>query len=76
MPFVFWHYILVDEVSRITLKNYYKVKSQLLTKCDGIITNCDKLVYYKVRHSLLQIATGITKCDEFITNCDKYYKVR
>ena len=35
-----------------------------------------QLFYYKVRHGLLQIATGITKCDEFITNCDKYYKVR
>ena len=35
-----------------------------------------QLFYYKVRHGLLQIATGITKCDEFITNCDRYYKVR
>ena len=28
-----------------------------------------RLVYYKVRHGLLQIATGITKCDD-------YYKLR
>ena len=27
------------------------------------------LFYYKVRHGLLQIATGITKCDD-------YYKLR
>ena len=27
---------------------------------NGIITNCDSLVYYKVRHVLLQVATGIT----------------
>ena len=38
---------------------------------DGIITNCDSLVYYKVRW------TVITNCDTFfITNCDRYYKVR
>ena len=28
-----------------------------------------QLFYYKVRHSLLEIATGITKCDD-------YYKLR
>ena len=28
------------------------------------------IFYYKVRHGLLKIATGITKCDGFITNCD------
>ena len=28
-----------------------------------------QLFYYKVRHGLLQIATGITKCDD-------YYKLR
>ena len=28
------------------------------------------LFYYKERHGLLQITTGITKCDGFITNCD------
>ena len=33
------------------------------------------LFYYKVRHGLLQIATGITKWDGFITNCDRYYEV-
>ena len=41
--------------------NYYKLR---------------QLFYYKVRHGLLQIATGITKCDGFITNCDRYYKLR
>ena len=40
--------------------------------CDGIITNCDSLVYYKVRWSV------ITNCDSFfITKCDTvYYKLR
>ena len=59
----------------------------IITKCDGIITNCDSLVYYKVRWAVItncdtffitkcDIATGITKCDGFITNSDRYYKVR
>ena len=85
VPCIVWHYINVDEVRWITLK-------KIITKCDGIITNCDSLVYYKVRwtvitncdsffyykvrHGLLQFATGITKCDGFITNFDRYYKVR
>ena len=51
---------------------------KIITKCDGIITNCDSLVYYKVRW------TVITNCEtfllqsatRFITNCDSYYKVR
>ena len=53
---------------------------RFITKSDGIITNCESLVYYKVRWTvitnydsffmdLLQIATGITKCDD-------YYKLR
>ena len=65
VPFVFWHYINVDEVSWITLK-------KIITKYDGIITNCDSLVYYKVRW------TVITNCDSFfITKCDTvYYKLR
>ena len=40
------------------------------------ITNCDSLLYDKVRQVLLQSSTGITKCDSFITKCDRYYKVR
>ena len=40
-------------------------------KCDGIITNCESLVYYKFATALLlQNATW------FIKNCDRYYKVR
>ena len=35
-----------------------------------------QLFYYKVRHGLLRVATGITKCDGFIKNCDRYYKVQ
>ena len=52
------------------------VTQKIITKCDGIITNCDSLVYYKTRWTLqiaiallLQSATGITKCDD-------YYKLR
>ena len=44
---------------------------KIITKYDGIITNCDSLVYYKVRW------TVNTNCDGFfITNCDRYYNVR
>ena len=45
---------------------------KIITKCDGIITNCDSLLYYKVRW------TVVTNCDSFfITKCDKvYYKLR
>ena len=45
---------------------------QIITKCDGIITNCDSLLYYKVRW------TVVTNCDSFfITKCDTvYYKLR
>ena len=55
---------------------------KFITKCDGIITNCDSFfitkcdtVCYILRQvlqsamNLLQIATGITKCDD-------YYKLR
>ena len=64
-------YFTVDEVSSITLKKF-------MTKCDRIITNCDSLVYYKVRWTVITICDSffITKCDEFITNCDRYYKLR
>ena len=39
---------------QIAMDSYYKLR---------------QLFYYKVRHGLLQIATGITKCDD-------YYKLR
>ena len=63
VPCIFRHYINVDEVSLIT---------QGITKCDGIITNCDSLLYYKVRW------TVVTNCDSFfIAKCDTvYYKLR
>ena len=50
---------------------------KIITKCDGIITNCDSLVYYKARWTL-QIATAflLQSAARFITNCDRYYKVR
>ena len=41
---------------------------KIITKYDGIVTNCDSLVYYKVRW------TVITNCDSFfITKCDTVY---
>ena len=47
-------------------------KFRSITKCDGISTNCDGLVYYKVRW------TVITNWDSFfITKCDMvYYKLQ
>ena len=56
--------------------NYYKLRqlSLLLSAMDGYY-KLRQLFYYKVRHGLLQIATGITKCDGFITNCNRCCKV-
>ena len=50
--------------------NYYKLRQ--LSLLQSAMDSCYKLrqlFYYKVRHGLLQIATGITKCDD-------YYKLR
>ena len=69
VPCIFWRYTNVDEVSLITLKTLFQ----------SAMDSCYKfrqLFYYKVRHGLLQIETGITKCNWCITNCDRYYKVR
>ena len=46
---------------------YYKLR-HVLQSSTRLITNCDR--YYKVRHGLLQIATGIKKSDK------AYYKLR
>ena len=47
------------------------------------ITNCDSLLYYKVRHlfyykvrQVLQSATVLLQSAIGITKCDDYYKVR
>ena len=65
VPFIFWHYVNVDEVSRITLKKLLQSAMELMQiATTQFITKCDTL------------KTGITKCDEFISNCDGYYKVR
>ena len=37
---------------------------------DYLVTNCDRLTYYKLRQN------PITNCDKFITNCDRYYNLR
>ena len=76
-PCTFWRYINVDEVSLILSKRYYKVrwnyyKLRQLSLLQSTMDSCYKLrqlFYHKVRHGLLQIATGITKCDD-------YYKLR
>ena len=41
VPFIFWHYVDVDKVSRITLK-------KIITKRDGINANNFEDRYYKV----------------------------
>ena len=77
VPCIFWHYINVDEVSLITLKKVLQSAMELLqiptayfiTKCDGQLLQIASAFLYKVRHGLLQIATGVTKCDD-------YYKLR
>ena len=76
VPCIFWRYINVDEVSIITLKKLLQSAMELLQIAMDSYYKLRQLFYYKVRHGLLQIATGITKCDGFITNCDRYYKVR
>ena len=51
--------------------NYYKLRQlSLLQSVMDSYYKLRHLFYYKVRHGLLQVATGITKCDGFITNCD------
>ena len=50
--------------------NYYKLRQlSLLQSAMDSYYKLRQLFYYKVRHGLLQIATGITKCDD-------YYKLR
>ena len=60
VPYIFWHYINVDEVSGITLK-------KLLQSATRFITNYDRYykvrwIYYKLRQ-VLQSAMIITNCD-------------
>ena len=50
--------------------NYYKLRQlSLLQRAMDCYYKLRHLFYYKVRHGLLQIATGITKCYD-------YYKLR
>ena len=50
--------------------NYYKLRQvSLLKSAMDSYYKWRQFFYYKVRHGLLQIATGITKCDD-------YYKLR
>ena len=51
-------------------RNYYKLRQlSLLQSAMDCYYKLRQLFYYKVRHGLLQITTGITKCDH-------YYKLR
>ena len=53
--------------------NYYNLRQ--LSLLQSAMDSCYKLrqlFYYKVRHGILQIATGITKCDGFITKLRQY----
>ena len=50
--------------------NYYKLRRlSLLQSAMDSYYKLRQLFYHKLRHGLLQIATGITKCDD-------YYKLR
>ena len=46
--------------------------SQSPSQFDVFIANVFIAVAYKVRHGILQIATGVTKCDGFITKLRQY----
>ena len=55
----------------------------VITKCNDIITNCDRNLLQTVlgfllqnTTVLLQNGTVITKCEDFITKCDSYYIMR
>ena len=82
-----------DGVSWITLKKYYKVRwnyyklrqLSILQSAMDSYYKLRQLFYFKVRHCLLQIATGITKCDDYYklrqlsllqSAMDSYYKLR
>ena len=57
--------------------NYYKLRQ--LSLLQSAMNDYYKLryhFYYKVRHGLLQIGTGITKCDTVYYKCARHYKVR
>ena len=64
---------LVESLSKNYCKvrwNYYKLRQlSLLQSAMDCYYKLRQLFYYKVRHGLLQIATGITKRDD-------YYKLR
>ena len=81
-------YVLADVIIFVYEVAYFGIilmltksnhSQKIITKCDGIITNCDSLVYYKVRWTVItEIATAflIQSATRFITNYDRYYKVR
>ena len=70
--FDYIHTYLIDTHFNRAFRSKFNYSQKVITKCDGIITNCDSLVYYKVRWTI------VTNCDTFfITKCDTvYYKLR
>ena len=64
--------IKAEKLCRKTCMFDQRKQFKFTTKCDGIITNCDSFVYYKVQW------TVITNCDSlFITKCNTvHYKLR
>ena len=91
VPFIFWHYINVGEVSWITLKTLLQSAMELLQNCNSfvyfkvrwtVITNCDSFfitkwdtVYYILRQ-VLQSAINLLQIATGITKCDDYNKLR
>ena len=61
----------IKVMKRFSLEREWE-NQNFITKYVGqllqIATSISNLLYYKVRHGLLQIATTITKCDKFIRN--------
>ena len=58
VPFIFWHYVNVDEVSRITLKKLLQSAMELMQIATAqFITKCDGQFLQIVTAFLLQSAT-------------------
>ena len=65
-------FILVEFITKCE-GSYYKVRQLiLLQSATACCYKVWQLFYYKVRHVLLQSASGITKCEEIITKCGRY----
>ena len=56
-------------------KLIYHLVLQITTK---VITNCDRLTYYKLRQNPITNCDiwFVTNCDSYIKNCNRYYELR